>query len=114
MKHSPERGAPRNEHVVDSLNQLTAVPREALHRAIAHSKDVAESVIMTVEDSQIAIAWAVREAMERLDMSIYHLHELTGLECDFIDKIIEGSADISDSEPLSKLEVALGVRLNSL
>lgn len=52
--------------------------------------------------------------MHRLEMSVYRLHELTGLTCDFIDQIIEGTADISDSEPISKLEVALGVRLNHL
>lgn len=114
MKHSPDNGSPRNEPLSAPLNLLTTVPREVFERAIAHSKDVAESVIMTVEDSQLAIAWAVREAMHRLEMSIYRLHELTGLECDFIDKILEGVADISDSEPISKLEVALGIRLHHL
>lgn len=113
LNRSPDE-QPSNKSKSEALSQLTSVPRDAFERAIAHGKDVAHSVIMTVEDSQIAIAWAVREAMARLEISIYHLHELTGLECDFIDRILEGTADISDSEPISKLEVALGVRLNQL
>lgn len=114
MEYSQDNSVPPDRSTSNSLSQLTTVPREAFERAIAHSKDVGESLIMTVEDSQIAIAWGVREAMHRLEMSVYRLHELTGLTCDFIDQIIEGTADISDSEPISKLEVALGVRLNHL
>ncbi len=114
MNYSHGKNTPSDGSPSDPLNQLTAVPREAFQRAIAQSKDVGESLIMTMEDSQIAIAWAVQEAMSRLEMSVYRLHELTGLECDFIDQILESSADISDSEPISKLEGALGVRLNHL
>ena len=113
MARSHNEG-PTNPSTTDPLNQLTSVPREAFERAIAHGKDVAHSVIMTVEDSQIAIAWAVREAMAHVEMSVYRLHEVTGLSCDFIDQILEGTADISDSEPISKLEMALRVRLNHL
>jgi len=113
MERGPNEQSKKSQ-IVEPLSQLTSVPRETFKRAIAHSKDVAHSVIMTVEDSQIAIAWAVREAMERLEMTVFNLHERTGLDCDFIDKILEGAADISDSEPISKLEAALGVRLNHL
>lgn len=114
MNYSHGKNTPSDGSPSDPLHQLTVVPREAFQQAIAHSKDVGESLIMTMEDSQIALAWAVREAMHRLEMSVYRLHELTGLTCDFIDQIIEGTADISDSEPISKLEVALRVRLDHL
>lgn len=108
--NNPESLDPVNE----GLQRLTAVPREAFERAISNSKDVAHSLIMTVEDSQIALSWAVREAMAKLEIGVYELHERTGLGCEFIDAILEGVADISDSEPISKLERALQVRLNHL
>lgn len=114
MMNTPRDERSQADSSPNPLSQLTSVPREAFDRAIAHGKDVAHSPILTVEDSQLAIAWAVREAMGRLEISIYHLHELTGLECDFIDKVIEGTADISDSEPISKIEAALRVRLTHL
>lgn len=98
----------------DPLKDLTMVPKEALCRAIAHGQDSTNSAFYTVEDSRIAIAWAVREAMESQGMKVYPLHELTDLPCEFIDAVLAGTADISDSEPISKLEFALRTSLNHL
>lgn len=114
MFEQPRQNATPSSSHDDPLRQLAAVPRDALDRAISHGKDVADSLMRTAEDSQIAIAWAVREAMQKLEIGVYQLHELTGLSCDFIDAILEGVADITDSEPISKLESALHVSLNHL
>jgi hypothetical protein len=112
-----EEKSPKNKshsQLDEALSQLIMTPADAFERAISHGKDSAYAVLSTVEDSQIALAWAVREAMQKLEIGIFNLHELTGLTCDYIDAILEARADISDSEPIGKLEQALHVRLNHL
>lgn len=47
-------------------------------------------------------------------MSVYGLHEKTGLDCTFLEEMLNGTGDISDSEPLQKIERALGVPLSHL
>ena len=114
MRH--EAGKPKSPHqeAQDALSTLSSVSPAAFERAIQHGKDSAYAVISTVEDSQIAIAWAVREAMSTLEIGIYRLHELTGLTCDYIGDVLEARADLTDSEPISRLERALHVQLNHL
>lgn len=111
-----DKNPKKNSHqdTQDALAELVVTPPEAFKRAINHGRDTAYAIMSTVEDSQIAIAWAVREAMQKLELSIYTLHELTGLPCEYIAGIIEARADISDSEPISKLEQALHVQLAHL
>ena len=98
----------------DVLKDLTAVPVDELARVLQHDLDSPNPIFLSEEDSKIAIAHAIREAMETREMSVYHLHERTGLSCDVIEELINGTGDISDSDPLRKLEVALSVRLCDL
>jgi hypothetical protein len=114
MRHEAGKAKNPDQEAQDPLSSLSTVSPAAFERAIQHGKDKAYALISTVEDSQIAIAWAVREAMSKLEIGTYELHELTGLPCDYIDEVLEARADISDSEPISKLEQALHVQLNHL
>ena len=52
--------------------------------------------------------------MSKLEIGIYRLHELTGLTCDYIGDVLEARADLTDSEPISRLERALHEQLNHL
>lgn len=108
----PRSNEPKAAH--DALKDLTAVPVDALTRALRHDLDSPNPILFSEEDSKIAIAQAIREAMETRKMSVYHLHEKTGLPCDVIEDLTNGTGDISDSEPLQKLEDALGVPLSHL
>jgi len=108
----PRSNEPKTAH--DALKELTAVPVEALTRALRHDLDSPTPIFLSEEDSKIAIAHAIREAMETREMSVYRLHEKTGLPCDVIEGLRNGTGDISDSEPLQRLEDALGVPLSHL
>lgn len=108
----PRFNEPKTAH--DALKDLTAVPVDALARALQHDLDSPSPLFLSEEDSKIAIAQAIQEAMETLKVSVYHLHERTGLSCDVIEDLRNGTGDISDSEPLRKLEHALGVPLSHL
>ncbi len=73
-----------------------------------------DSCTKSIDQSREDIALAVQEAMKEKDISVYTLFERTGLATELIDAIIEGTYDLFDSEPISKLEAALGIRLNNL
>jgi hypothetical protein len=98
----------------DELTALTLIPVAVLRRTLTHDLDSPSPLLLSVEDSQIAIAQAIREAMEDQRVTIYHLHEMTGLSCDFIEAMVNEEGDLSDSEPLSKIQEALGIRLTHL
>lgn len=98
----------------DELTALTHIPVAALRRALAHDLDSPSPLFLSVEDSQIAIAQAIREAMDHQHLTTYHLHEMTGLSCDFIEAMMNEEGDLSDSEPLSRIQEALGIRLTHL
>jgi hypothetical protein len=52
--------------------------------------------------------------MQDKGISEYALGERSELPMELINAILEGSYDLQDSEPVSKLEAVLGVRLNNL
>ena len=52
--------------------------------------------------------------MEERSISSYALYEMTGLSHVLIASILDATYDLQDSEPISKLESALGIRLNHL
>ena len=108
-KQEPPRGDPTPTQ--DELQKLTSIPVEALKRAIAHDLDSGNPLILSEEESKIAIAQAMREAMTAQEMSVYHLHEKTRLPCEVIEALMNGTGDISDSDPIQRIEVALRVRL---
>lgn len=114
MNHDTRNKPDSHQNAQDALLHLTSLPTAAFDRGLEHGKDRAYAMLSSVEDSQIAIAWAVREAMEKLELGIYRVHELTGLTCDYIEAVLEARADICDSEPIRKLELALQVQLNHL
>jgi hypothetical protein len=114
MRNDMRNSNSSHQQAQDALASLALTPPAAFQRAIHQGKDSAYAIISTVKDSQIAIAWAVREAMDQLELGTYRLHEMTGLTCDYIDAVLEARADISDSDPISKLEQALHVPLNHL
>lgn len=87
----------------DALQGLTSIPG-----------NVWETFMQTVQESRDAISEAVKEAMDDKGISVYHLHELTGLSCDFIDSVLDATMPLNDSKPISLLERALQVRLNHL
>jgi len=98
----------------DELAQLTTVSRETLRRALEHDLDSPNPLLVTEDDSRIAISFSMHEALQARRMSVYDLHEKTGLDCTFIEEMLNGTGDISDSEPLQKIERALGVPLSHL
>jgi hypothetical protein len=114
----PQHGKVLREKQLDSdphdLAHLTIVPAEVLRRAIQHDLDVPCSLLLSEEDSRIAISQAIQEALEAQNSNVYTLHERTGLSCDFIEKMLDGSGDIRDSDPLQRIQAALGVRLSHL
>lgn len=114
MRNDMRNSNNSHQQAQDALASLALTPPAAFQRAIHQGKDSAYAIISTVKDSQIAIAWAVREAMEQLELGTYRLHEMTGLTCDYIDAVLEARADVTDSEPISKLEQVLHVQLNHL
>lgn len=111
-EHQPPRGDPTQAQ--DELQKLTTIPVKALKRAIEHDLDSAHPLLLSEEDSRIAIAQAMREAMTAQEISVYHLHEKTRLPRDVIEAFMNGTGDISDSDPIQRIEVALRVRLSHL
>lgn len=105
---------PEQRDVLEELNRLTAIPVDAMQRALRYNLDSAEPLLLSLDDSKIAVGQAIREAMHHKGATVYHLHEETGLSCELIEDMMNGSGDLSDSEPLQKLEAALGVRLTHL
>ncbi len=102
------------QHPDTELQQLTTVPADAFERALQHDLDSPHPIFLSEEDSRLAIGHALREAMEAQGVSVYHLHEQTGISYEFLENMLNGSGDISDSEPLHKLENTLHVRLSHL
>lgn len=92
--------APRTN---DALQGLTSIPG-----------NIWETFMQSVQESRDAISEAVKEAMNEKGISVYGLHEETGLSCDFIESVLDATMPLNDSEPISKLERALRVRLNHL
>jgi hypothetical protein len=97
------RKDPRENGHTDPLQDLTTLPATFW-----------DSCTKSIEQSREDIGLAVQEAMREKEISVYMLFERTGLSTDLIYSIIDGSYDLRDSEPISKLEEALGVRLNHL
>jgi ribosome-binding protein aMBF1 (putative translation factor) len=73
-----------------------------------------DSCAKTLQQSREDIADRVRDAMEERGISAYALYEVTGLSHETIASILDATYDLQDSEPISLLESALGVRLNHL
>jgi ribosome-binding protein aMBF1 (putative translation factor) len=104
MDPTPSNGKRRNdERTNDALEGLTSIPG-----------NIWETFMQSVQESRDAISEAVKEAMEQKGISVYHLHEETGLSCDFIESVLDATMPLNDSEPISLLERALQIRLNHL
>ena len=73
-----------------------------------------DSCVKSPEQSREDIADRVKDAMEERSISSYALYEKTGLSHELIASILDATYDLQDSEPISKLESALGIRLNHL
>ena len=91
------------ERTNEALQGLTSIPG-----------NVWDTFMQSVQESRDAISEAVKEAMEEKGISVYSLHEDTGLSCDFIESVLDATMPLNDSEPISILERALKVRLNHL
>jgi len=76
--------------------------------------NILETALPKEEESQNAIAEAVSAAMQRRDIHIYALHEMSGLSTDIIEAILSGKIDLSDSQVLQILEQTLSVKLSDL
>ena len=76
--------------------------------------DSANPVLLSEDDSKIAIAQAIRQAMEERGISFYQLHEATGLFIEVVNAFIAAEGDISDSLPITKIERELRVNLTGL
>jgi hypothetical protein len=100
--------------VRSELEKLTAIPVDAFERARQHDLDSGNPFFLAEEDSKIAIGQAIREAMSVREINVYTLHEKTGLPCDVIEALMNGTGDISDSDPIQRLEAALRTRLTHL
>jgi hypothetical protein len=96
------------------LEKLTTIPVDALLRAQQHDLDSANPLFLSEEDSKIAIGQAIREAMSIQEITVYILHEKTGLSCNVIKALMSGTGDISDSDPIQRLEFALRTPLSHL
>jgi hypothetical protein len=96
------------------LKKLTTIPVDALERARQHDLDLANPLFLSEEDSKIAIGQAMREAMSAQEITVYILQEKTGLSCDVIEALMSGTGDISDSDPIQRLEFALRTPLTHL
>ena len=94
---------PREDRTSDPLQDLTTFPSTFW-----------DSCTKSIDQSREDIALAVQEAMREKEISVYALFERTGLSTELIYSILEGTYDLFDSEPITKLEKALGVRLNHL
>ena len=104
MAPSPfDHRKPNPERTNDALQGLTSIPG-----------NVWDTFMHTVQESRDAISEAVKEAMEEKGISVYRLHEDTGLSCDFIESVLDATMPLNDSGPISLLERALQVRLNHL
>jgi len=108
----PQHDGPQSAD--DALQGLTTVPVDALRRALQHDLDSGTPLILSEDDSKIAIGQAIRTAMQAQEITAYLLHERTGLPTDIIQEFIEGRGDISDSEAMQKIQAALRVRLSHL
>ncbi|MFM1846623.1 MAG: hypothetical protein RL417_97 [Pseudomonadota bacterium] len=70
--------------------------------------------LLPVSDSQELIAREVARGLERLNMTAYTLHELSGVGLDLIMGILSGTYDLSDSLPITAIESVLKVPLRHL
>lgn len=109
----PHRRPPSSDGA-NELAKLTMIPADALERARQHDLDSAKPLFLSEEDSKIAIGQAIREAMSVQNKNVYTLHEKTGLPCEVIEALMNGTGDISDSDPIQRLEDALRTRLSHL
>jgi len=116
MSMHPEYGPRRGDRkrASNEIKELNAIPVEALERALKYDLDSGNPLLLSEKDSKIAIAQAMKEAMAAQRISVYHLHEKTRLPCEAIEALVNGTGDISDSEPIQRIEVALRVRLSHL
>jgi hypothetical protein len=89
--------------LVETGRLAAALPEGALPPAFA-----------TEDDSRMAVAVAVHRAMSAQDLTPYELHERTGLPLDTVQDILDAEFPLTDSEPLTKLEQALNIRLGHL
>lgn len=79
-----------------------------------YSSNLWDTFMSSVADSQADIAEELQSAMRLQSVSVYELHERTGLSCELIDSILDASYDLSDSLPISIIEQELKIHLNDL
>jgi hypothetical protein len=88
------------------------------HPALDDLREIPGNVFDTFfgneDDSRQAIAEAVRGALDSQGLSVYVLHEQSGLSCEVIDGVLDGHIDLRDSEVLTTLQFALKVPLTHL
>ena len=89
---------------INPLSDLASISPDAYREALARDMDSANPVLLSEIDSKIAIAHAIKQAMQYQDITVYQLHEVTGLAVDTIDAFISAQADLSDSLPITKLD----------
>ncbi|MDC0358240.1 hypothetical protein OAO01_05430 [Oligoflexia bacterium] len=64
--------------------------------------------------SQQSIARTVSARLEKLGMTMHTLHEETGVPLDTLRKIVDGTYDLKDFEPILAIEPVLKVSLRDL
>ena len=67
----------------------------------------------TEDDSRLFIKDLMREAMEKRAITPEQLSTKANVSIAAINAFLAGKGDLSDSEPLTKIERALGVNLSS-
>jgi hypothetical protein len=91
-----------------------AAAKQATDDLVDMSKGLSASALGLVEESQANIAAAIRAAMEDKQISVYELHELSGVDLDIVQDLADGDYDLHDSEPITKIEEQLGISLRHL
>lgn len=116
MANSPENEPKRtpSREQGNPFSDLASIPSDAFRRALQHGMDSAEPMFLSEDDSRIAIAQAIRQAMAERELTVYQLHEATGLSVDILNTFIEAEAIISDSFPITMIGQALGIDLGNL
>lgn len=73
-----------------------------------------ESGLPSVGDSAAAIGAAVRHALRDHGLSLFLLHEMSGIPLDVVADAAGGVYDMTDSAPISAIERALKIPLQHL
>jgi hypothetical protein len=109
MKSDRERKSEPQVHETgeDALAELVNVPTDAFRAAHRSDQDSGTPLILTEQDSQIAISHAIKQAMEQEGVTLYLLAEKSGLSVEVVQTYIDGSGSVSDTYPLTRLDQAL-------